>query len=256
MDRGIFAAATGMLAQQAVQDALAGNLANINTTGFKQDIPTFRAVQELALHSTDGTGPQRGASIGDIGTGAQFAGSVTDVRPGALVATQNPLDLALLGDGLFAVETPAGERYTRAGDFHLSQAGKGANGKVQTFLVDASGHHLLGAKGAIDVGAARTVTVEATGDVRADGAVVDRLKVVTAPRSALVKQGGNLLAIQGAPTASTATVQSGFLEQSNVSAVGSMVQMITVQRAYEAAQRAITAQDETLGKAINDVPRV
>src|ERR1041385_4791022 len=99
------------------------------------------------------------------------------------------------------------------------------------------------------------VEVDSKGNVIADGKSLDQLKIVSAPAPAMQKEGGNLLSMQGAPTASKATVKSGFVEQSNVNVISEMVHMITVQRAYEAAQRAITSQDDTLGKAVNEIAR-
>jgi flagellar basal-body rod protein FlgF len=255
MTRGIYTAATGMLAQQFVQDALAGNLANINTAGFKQDVPTFRALQELALRRYDG-GTEGSPAIGDIGLGTAFDHTVTDLSAGPVVKTDNPYDLALVGSGFFTVQTPQGERYTRDGQFHLEPAGKDPAGKPVAYLADDSGHRVLGLKGPINLGGAKVVEVNAQGSVLADKVEVDKLKLVGAPAAAVVHEGGNLYALRGTAAPSTATVRQYYYEQSNVNAIGAMVKMITVQRAYEAAQRAITAQDETLNKTVNEMGRL
>ncbi|HXG24384.1 MAG TPA: flagellar hook-basal body protein [Chthonomonadales bacterium] len=255
MVRGIYAAATGMLAQQAVQDALAGNLANINTAGYKQDIPTFRMLREMALRRyTRGAGDP-GVPVGTMGMGATFDRTVTDMAPGPLENTRNPFDLALHGSGFFAVQTPRGERYTRAGQFHVAPAGNGPDGKPASYLVDDSGNRVLGLQGPINLGGANDFVVQPDGTVLTGGAVIDRLKLVDAPNTALIKEGGNLFALRGAPIPSTARVRQGFLEKANFSVVSSMVKMITVQRAYEAAQRAIHTQDDALNKVVNEVAR-
>ncbi len=255
MIRGLYSAATGMLAQQAVQDALASNLANINTTGFKQDVPTFRALYDMALNRYGGI-DGAAAYVGDLGLGSTFDRTVTDFSPGSLTPTQNPLDLALVGDGFFTVQTPAGERYTRAGDFHIEPVPSPRGAQPVSYLVDDQGRRVLGTKGPINTGSAQNVVVTEQGDVLVNGSVVDRLKIVTAPPSQVRKEGGNLFSIQGTPVAASPKVRSGFLEQSNVSAVGAMVKMIAVQRAYEAAQRAVTSQDDELNKVINEAARV
>lgn len=254
MIRGLYTAATGMIAEQYVQDTLAGNLANINTIGYKQDTPTFRAVQEMALSRYDCSG-QGGTSIGRIGLGVAFDHTSTNLHAGSLVNTHNPLDLALSGSGFFSVQTPDGERYTRAGQFHLEPAGKGPDGKAIAYIQDDQGNRVLGLKGAINVGDAREISVSEKGDIQANGVVIDRLKLVDGPAGAFEKSGNSVLTLTGQSTPATALVKSGYLEQSNVSAIGSMVRMIAVQRAYESAQRAITSQDETLGKAVNEVGR-
>ncbi|MGC8668624.1 MAG: flagellar hook-basal body protein [Chthonomonadales bacterium] len=255
MIRGLYSAATGMLAQQAVQDALASNLANINTTGFKQDVPTFRALYDMALNRYGGI-DGGGAYVGNLGLGSAFDRAVTDFSPGSLTATQNPLDLALVGDGFFTVQTPAGERYTRAGAFHIEPVKTPPGAKPISYLVDDEGRRVLGTKGPIDTGGAQNVAVDDNGNVLVNGSAVDRLKIVTAMPSQMRKEGGNVFAILGTPVAASPKVRSGFLEQSNVSAVGSMVRMIAVQRAYEAAQRAVTSQDDELNKVINEAARL
>src|SRR5205085_2230216 len=101
--------------------------------------------------------------------------------------TGNPLDLALNGDGFFAVQTARGERYTRAGDFHVQQDGKGADGKPTGYLADSSGNRVLGEKGPIQISALATVAVTEDGTVVVDGKPVDKLKLASAPAASLVK---------------------------------------------------------------------
>jgi flagellar basal-body rod protein FlgF len=252
MIRGIYSAASGMIAEQFVQDTLAGNLANLNTVGYKQDAPTFKSLQDLALKRIEG-GTR--TPVGSIGMGVAFDHTSTSMAAGALAKTGNDLDAALVGNGFFTVNTPLGERYTRAGQFHLQPDGKGADGKPAAFLADDAGNKVMGLKGPIQVGDVKKIAIGQQGDVVVNDQVVDRLKLVNGPDGSFEKAGGNLFTAKGALTPSTATVQSGVLEQSNVSAITGMVQMIAVQRAYEAAQHAITSQDDSLGKAVNEVGR-
>src|SRR5579872_1501829 len=180
MTRGIYTAATGMLAAQFVQDALAGNLANLNTVGYKQDTPTFRALQSMALRRYE-SGVPGGAPIGSIGLGAAFDHTQTSMSAGPLVATSNPLDLALSGPGFFSLQTPQGERYTRAGQFHAQPAGKAPDGKQLAYLEDDNGNRVLGLKGPINVGSATRLSIDAQGNVMDNGVVLDRLKLITGP---------------------------------------------------------------------------
>jgi flagellar basal-body rod protein FlgG len=237
-----------MIAQSYVQDSLAASMANINTPGFKQDVPVFRALHEMAVKRYNG-GSIR--SVGEVGMGAAFDRTVTDLSGGALQFTRNPTDLALVGDGFFVVQTPQGERLTRAGDFVVRP-----DSKNQSTLVDRSGNTVLGEKGPISLGEGRDIQVSADGAVSAGGKLVDRLKLVTAPRDSLMKQGANLYTLTGPGQAARARVVQGQLEQSNVDPVRSMVKLITVQRAYDAAAKAVTAHDDTLGKAVNEVGRI
>jgi flagellar basal-body rod protein FlgG len=250
MFRGIYTAATGMLAQQAVQDSLASNMANMNTVGFKQDIPTFVALHQMALSRVQGSPAQTQNPIGDMGVGVQMDSSYIDMTAGLINHTGNSLDLALSGAGFFAVQTAQGTQYTRNGQFHLQQVNK-----TTAYLADANNNPVLGQKGPINLASAKEINIDNSGKVYADGKLVDQLKLANAPVSNLSKIGSNLYTISGAVQPSTATVRQGYLEQSNVSPVASMVQMITVQRAYEAAQHAITAQDKVLDKAVNTIPQ-
>ena len=254
MLRGIYNAASGMLAQQAVQDAVAGNLANINTVGYKQDVPTFRALHEMALRRNE-SAQRASTSIGDLGMGVEFDSVSTDFNEGTLAATHNATDLALSGAGFFTVLTGAGERYTRSGQFHLQPGAKDAAGKPQGFLADDSGNALMGLKGRILLSSTANLTVDDRGNVFDGKTKLDQLKLIDANPSMLNKVGSNLYTINGATKTADVMVKQGFLEQSNVSAVSSMVRMITVQRAYEAAQKAVLAQDDTLAKTVNELPR-
>lgn len=244
-----------MTAQQAMLDTLANNLANADTIGYKQDLSTFRSLRDMALRRYERGDRGHGAPVGALSTGASFDSAAPDLAPGVLTRTGEPLDAAIVGDGLFCMQTPNGERYTRAGHFELTPAPAKAGAAPAAFLTDTQGNRLLGARGAIDVGAARTVTIEPSGAVVADGRTLDTLRVVKAPASALRHEGSNLLASSAAVTPALPTLRPGYVERSNVGVVGSMVRMITVQRAYEAAQRTVTAQDETLGKLVNEAGR-
>lgn len=248
MLRGIYTAATGMLVEQIRQEVIAGNLANADTAGYKRQLAVDRPLAQFPLRRL-GEGPGNApADIGTLGTGAALAATVTLFGQGGLRATGNPLDLAIVGEGFFAVETAAGVRFTRDGAFTVDRDG---------YLVTVAGHRVLGEEGPIRVGSGR-VEVDAEGRVTVDGAVHGRLRLVAfSDPGVLRREGENLFsAPAGAGTAAAATVKAGYLELSNVQPVREMVDLIAVMRSYEACQRLIKAHDETLGQAVNEIARL
>ncbi len=249
MIRGLYTAATGMLAEQFVQDAIASNLANASTVGYRQDVPTFKSLHDLAVGRYGGPSNERGAPIGRMGLGSAFDRTVVDHTSGSFTPTKRMLDAALVGEGFFAVQTPQGERLTRAGAFELAPVGRDA------YLVDTNGNKVLGLKGPILIPGGAEPVIDPEGRVSAAGKEIDTLKLVTSDHNTLKKAGGSLFVASSPVVAATPIVKQGVLEQSNVNTIQSMVRMITVQRAYDAAQRTITAQDEALGKAVNEVGR-
>ena len=224
MERGLYIAASGMLAEQVRQDLIAHDLANASTPGYKADRVTTTSFSELLL--SDG---RSGRSIGKLGLGARIAAQATDMSPGPLRVTDEPLDFAVEGEGFFAVRTAGGMRYTRDGQFSVSARGT---------LVTARGDDVLGAGG-------RPIAVGADGTVAASEIAISALRN---PK----REGDNLYT--GAVAANPAgRVRAGALEGSAVDAVTTMVSMIASLRAFEAGQRVITTIDTTLQKAANQV---
>lgn len=252
MLRGIYTAASGMLVESLKTDVIANNLANAQTHGFKRQLATVRAYPERGLHRiNDPVGGVIGDPkplIGSLGTGAAIDGLGLDLTPGAFTFTGRALDVALDGPGFFAVQTPTGGiAYTRAGALRVDGEG---------YLVDAGANRLMGENGPVFVGA-RMPRIDEEGRVWVGGEPVAQLAVVEfAEPVALERLGGNLLAAtlaSGAPTPAEGTrVRPEYLEEANVVVVREMVDMIASQRAYEANQRMIQVQDETLGRLIND----
>jgi flagellar basal-body rod protein FlgG len=244
MLRGLHIAASGMLVQQARHEAIANNLANADTTGYKADEVVFRTALDRAIWRLRDA--QRGAPASDIGAlsfGAEVDAVITDLRPAPITLTGRPLDVAIDGDGFFAVSTPQGERYTRDGAFR--QAADGT-------LVTADGMPVLGTRGIIR-SADAALTIAPNGDVLANGQVIDRLRVVQLRNAS--KEGASRFT-GGAQPLQQFNLQVGALERANVSVVQAMVEMIMAMRAYEASHRAVLAQDETLQRAVNDVGKV
>jgi flagellar basal-body rod protein FlgF len=263
MIRGLYTSAAGMAAQLAKQDVIANNLANANSSGYKQDVAVFRTRLDKTLYRLEQT-PQRPDAevrrMGGLSTGVYLDEIAVRFESGAIRQTENPFDFALEGDGFFVLEEANGTQVlTRDGSFTRSAEG---------FLVDKSGRMVLGEGNApVQLGSGR-VQVARDGGISIDRLVGDtlqqvpagRLMIVTVadPRMELEKRGDNAFTLRdGAepqPAQGTFVVQEA-LEASTVNPVREMVEMISVHRAYEASQRLVTAQDETLGKAVNEIAR-
>jgi flagellar basal-body rod protein FlgG len=271
-----------MRAQQWRLDAVANNLANVDTDGYKRDQAAFKAFPELLLRrmSDDGVYPHPFGSgdaapvIGKLGTGVELNELYTDFEQGGLKESQSEFDLALDGKGFFTVATPWGERYTRNGSFQLGKEG---------YLETKEGYPVLGEKGPIRV-KANNFQVDKEGRVWINGeyaedpnllvsrenntwaetVLLDSLKLVNFDLDRyLEKQGSSLyretdtsgpaLVIE---ERSRPRVVQGFTEAANVEPVREMVQMIEVNRAYEANQKVIQTHDSMLGTLINQTVRI
>lgn len=261
MLRGIYASATGMAAQAQRLDVLSNNLANAATVGYKRDVAVSLSFQDLLQQRLDdrqdagrGTLP---VSIGRVPAGTALT-TATRLADGPLRATGRGLDVALQGDGFFTVSTPQGIRYTRAGNFAQDAEGR---------LVTPAGHPVLVGGQAVR---GREIEIREDAGVWVDGRLAGYLDIVTTQQAgALRKVGDNLWAVSGdgAPLvgATVATgasgtsgekpwrLQVGFLEMSNVEPLREMVELIQVTRSFEANQQALRAQDEALGRAVNDL---
>ena len=282
MIRGWFTAVSGMRAQQWRLDAVANNLANVNTDGFKREQAAFKAFPQLLLRRMNDDGvylhPFGSADaapiIGRLGTGVEFNELYVSFEQGPLRETHSDFDLALDGHGFFAVSTPWGERYTRNGSFFLG---------VEGYLLTKSGFQVLGENGPIRL-QANNFQIDREGRIWAnaeymddpyamiarernawnDTVLLDTIKVVDfdVPRY-LRKQGTSLFFateisgpahIMEGPN--RPTVWQGFIEAANVEPVREMIQMIEINRAYEANQRVIQTHDSMLTTLINQVGRV
>jgi len=256
MLRAFSTAATGMTAQQMMVDVIANNLANINTTGFKRSQINF---QDLLYVDVEEPGTEVASGITsptglEIGSGVRAASTIKVYTAGELLNTGRPLDVAITGEGFLQVSMPDGSiKYTRDGSLQIN-----ANGE----LVTAMGY-LMEPAISVPVDAV-SVSIEKDGgvnvtDVSGTQSVVGNIQLVRFPNpSGLSSEGDNLLAeteASGTPTTGTpgengfGTMQSGFLEKSNVQMVTELVNLITAQRAYEINSRAIKAGDEMLRTA-------
>jgi flagellar basal-body rod protein FlgF len=227
MDVGLNIAAQGMLAEQVRQNQLSNDLANASTPGYKPDASVQSSFGAMLLSNT-ATGQQ----IGSIETGTDISKVVTDMAPAGLTQTGQPLDFGISGDGLFAVKTPQGIRYTRDGQFSSS---------AQGLLVDANGDQVLGQDGA-------PIRVSATGTVSASALGVFNVTGVQ-------KQGDDLFTGKLAGRG-PGSVEQGSLENSGVDSIETMTEMIGSLQAYQSGQQAIQSIAQTLQTGSTEVGSV
>ena len=224
MERGLYIAASGMVAEMARQDLIANDLANASTSGYKSDRAVQGSFGNLLLANT-----QTGQTIGSLGEGARIERQVTDLTAAPIKETGEDLDFAVEGDGYFAVQTAQGVRYTRNGQFTA-----GADGR----LTDQLGNAVLNQND-------QPITIGADGKVP-EGSV--GVFALTNPR----KAGDNFF--QGtAGGRATGQARSGALEGSGADPVRAMTDMMASLRAFESGQKVITTIDSTLNKAANQV---
>jgi flagellar basal-body rod protein FlgG len=259
MIRALYTAASGMNAQQTNIDNVAHNLANVNTTGFKKSRVEFEDLvyQEMRIAGSAASATTE-APVGlEVGLGTRAVATSRNFSSGNLRATQGPLDLAIEGDGFFKISLPNGtEGYTRAGTFHLD---------AQGLLVTAEGYsvdpQITIPSTATSVSVSKDGIVSATIAGQNASQQLGTLEISTFPNAAGLRPlGGNLFMPttasgepeSGAPgTDARGTLAQGFVEDSNVSVVEEMVNMIIGQRAYEANSRVVKAADEMLAQVNN-----
>ncbi len=246
MIRGLYTGASGLRLQMTRLGILGNNLANASTPGYKQDVDAVASFPQLLLSRIRDTGQSIGL-VGPVGTGAGLREETLDLRQGHLVDTAKPLDLALVGPGFFAVQTPEGVRYTRDGSFSRDSNGQ---------LVTAQGYPVLGETGPITLPDGDPV-VKPDGTIAVNNQPVARLRLLDFPQGTeLKKTGDNLLTADGATPATQASVSQFTLEASNFDPVNGMIDLMAASRAYETNQRLLQIQDQTLERAVNDVGRV
>lgn len=244
MDSGYYAACAGLAAQTQALELVAHNLANLSTTGYLGEQTTFRSL--LAGRSAVNANPMN-AAVNDFGV---LSGSRLDLTSGSLAPTGNPLDMAVAGDGFFAVQSAHGTLYTRDGSFHLTSTGQ---------LVTSQGDRVLGELGPVTLPTGN-ISISADGTISVDGNVVDKLQLAEFAAGTKLTALGN--ATYSAPAGSAlppaeSSVSQGMLEGSNVSATQGVVQLITVQRNAEMLSRALSAIDGQLNlTAVQDLPKV
>jgi len=260
MDRAMWTAASGMQAQQTRIDTISNNLANVNTTGFKESRVDFQDQMYQTERTPGATSSAAGTQVPtgvQIGLGVKTGSVSPHFEQGNLESTGNNLDLAIEGRGFFQIQTPQGDTaYTRAGTFQVNDQGQ---------MVTPNGNPLLSGITIPPNATSVNISQDGTVDVQQPGTntttTVGQIQLATFVNPAgLAAQGDNLFTQTGASgppqqglpgTNGAGTLQQGYLENSNVSVVNEMTNMIAGQRAYEVNSKAISTADEMLQMANN-----
>ncbi|MEA3383948.1 MAG: flagellar basal-body rod protein FlgG [Campylobacterota bacterium] len=257
MIRGLYTAASGMTAQQTNIDVISNNIANVNTTGFKQDRSEFQDLMYQSLNFTSGsTSADTSNPTGiDVGLGVRTSSIQKNYSQGSLKETGNSLDMAISGNGFFKVTTPNGETaYTRNGEFKLDSEGS---------IVNSSGYKLdpeiVVPANLTNLSIAQDGTISAMDPASGDITTLGQITLANFVNPAgLSPLGGNLslaTSVSGDPidavagTEGMGMITQGMIEGSNVALVTEMVNLITAQRAYEANSKSITTTDTMLQTA-------
>ena len=245
MDSGIYTAYSGLRAQSDALEILANNLANINTTGFKEQKAFYTYLNQAVDAS------QKPDDLNTVINQLVQTRSALSGEAGSLSATNRELDIAIAGDGFLVIQTPRGIRYTRNGSLDLN---------AQSVLTTSEGMPVLGTSGRkITLGPGK-IRIGDSGDVFLDDVQIDRLKISAFGNLSDLEKEGNSL-FRSRPGASSekgsdAEIKSGYLEQSNVNPVSSIVRMVEIQRHFEAIQKSINlVMNEINPKAIDKLGR-
>ncbi len=235
MIKGIYEAGRSLDGKMKSMEIIANNLANVNTAGFKRGIPFSEVINQY----------------GDV-----QVKSVTDYQQGSSAETNNPLDLYLNGNGLFAVQTANGVELTRNGKFTISEDG---------FLTDVQGNHVLGKNGEINLdekmfGNNKSVTIAKDGEIKVGDTPIDKLLITKLDKARdIEKVDGSHLVYKDGPFEELPDneyeIQQGYLEESNSNPITELEEMIKISNDYQTNQKMVQFLDESLGQA-NEIGKV
>ena len=239
MDRMLYVAMSGAKQTALAQAVNSNNLANANTTGFREDLAAFRSMPVFGAGA-----PTR--------VYAMTENPGVNLESGAIQATGRDLDMAIQGKGWIAVQAPDGqEAYTRAGNLRIESGG---------LLVTGSGYPVMGNGGpiaipqaeSIEIGVDGTITIRSIGEFANSLTVLDRIKLVNPDGAELIKGKDGLMRLKDgfeADADASVRLASGALETSNVNTVDAMVNMIALARQYEAQVKMMKAAGEMASKS-------
>lgn len=241
MENTTFVALSRLTTLRREMNVIANNLANMNTTGFKGEKMMF------VEHLVRSRGGER--ILGDKIAYVRDIATVRDLTEGSMKETGNPLDVAIHGNGYFAVETADGERYTRSGRFRLDDAGQ---------LVTMDGDAVLSDTGApfFFSPGDNSIEISRDGTIATDNGVLGRLRVVTFENPYALKAvaGGLYSAGDEQPTdVANPDIVQRMLEQSNVEPIIEMTKMIEVHRAYQGVQKMTDGEHDRIRKMVAEL---
>lgn len=248
---GLWQSAAALQTQEYRQAILANNLANVDTPGFKPDRIAFQERLSAALVEAS---PRTRHPVLDKLPGGLFESPVyTDHNQGSLETSQGPLDVAITGEGFIKVKTPDGPRYTRDGRLVMDRTGMLLHGASNSPVVDQRGQPIF-----LDQADLDKVKIEPGGRVFQGSELVGQLSLVDfADLQSLSKTGDNLFdAGTQKPVAAQGALKQYAYESSGVDPVASLVEMIESTRVYQLNANLLTMQDESLGRAVNEVGRI
>lgn len=258
MFKGLYTAYTGMLNEQNRMDILTNSLANVTTVGFKKEGSTSQSFDDvLAVKIKDASvGLWNVQRTGINNPGVKIGENYTDYTQGSFRITENTYDLALDGDGFFAIEftNKAGEtstKYTRAGQFTLNREG---------YLVTQEGDYVLDTQNRrIQLNTLLDSTISENGTISQNGQTVAQIQVTDFEDYDYLQRYGETYfePIEGARTTpADVQIYSGYLEMSNVQSVQEMVNLIAITRSYESNQKVIQTMDDTMEIAVTQLGRI
>lgn len=260
MLKAIYTPMSGALAQEKVLDVIANNLANANTVGFKGDAVTFKLLNpepeknyksplppanfKIDLQNVM---PLHGNDIAYVG----IAGVERDESQGPAIQTNNDTDVMIEGDGMMAVNTRDGVRYSRSGAMSISPDG---------VLVTNSGEPIMGEKGNIVLKSGK-FEINHRGEIYQNSQLIDRLQLYSFDDSMQLERSGTNLwhysgPDEGRELMKDPAVKQGYLEGSNVSAIKNLTSMIIAHRSYEAYQKAVSNYDKMMEISNNQLGSV
>ncbi len=231
MVKGIYIAGRSLDQRIKNIDVIANNLANINTIGYKREIPFSEIINQY---------------------GNVEIRKLTSQQQGEILQTSNPLDLAISGDGFFAVKNPEGNiEFTRDGRFKINDEG---------FFVDGLGRKVMGKNGEISVeetllSKEAVILVGKGGEIKVGEKVIDTILVLNVNNAnGLIRTSGSNFSAEGQEYTpadeGSYSISQGYLEEANTNPIIEMEAMIQLNKEYEAAQKVIAALDSSLGQAI------
>jgi flagellar basal-body rod protein FlgF len=244
MYSGLYTSASGLMTSQYMLDIISNNLANANTVGFKRSKP-FVTYLENASKDMELKQPINK----DINAAVKIGGDSTDLSPGNFKKTGGDLDMAITGDGFFAVLTPNGVKFTRAGNFTMSEGNA---------LRTVQGYPVLNDNlGEINI-SGDDIKIDNSGIITADGVQVDKLGIFDIDKDDIVREGENLFNIKDKTKEPTKSVDykvnQGYLEMSNVNSIDEMVKIIELTRSAQFYQKMIsTVMDDTTQRVVSQV---